>query len=100
MSRLSANLTDVGSVSVPKTGLAAAVVYTQLTPPAGGTGADAGGWLNAGTRDNSVEELNAIKADVIAADTEYDKLVTDVAGLRTAINALITRLETFGVLTA
>lgn len=55
---------------------------TSLAAPAGGTGAAAGGWDTAGNRDLAITTINAIR--------------TDLAAVRTQLNALLATLRTAG----
>lgn len=99
MSRLSANLSTVGSVKLGEASPAAAMAVTQTTATAGGTGADAGGWSTAGLRDLAVTALTTLRTDILALDAEFDKSRTDIAEVRTALIALLDRLETATIIT-
>ncbi len=84
------NLRDIGNgvePDEPATAAitAAAAAVTQLTAPAGGTGATAGAYDTAANRDLAIAALNAAKADIAAQKVELDKLIVDHAALRTVL---------------
>lgn len=56
------------------TAYAAVAAQTQLAPPAGGTGAAAGGWDTAGNRDLGITSLTAARTDVGVVITELTAL--------------------------
>jgi len=64
---------------------AAAAAVTQLTAPAGGTGATAGAYDTVANRDLAITALNAAKTDIAAQKVELDKLIVEYALLRTML---------------
>lgn len=62
------------------TGTTAIAAATQLAPPAGGTGAAAGGWDTAGNRDLAITSLTAARTDIAA-------LIAEATALRAALVA-------------
>ena len=64
--------------------------------PAGGTGADAGGWDTAANRNLGVASLNAIKTDTDDLRVQITALVADRAAMITNQNAIIAGLEALG----
>lgn len=60
--------------------VAAPTAQTQLAPPAGGTGAAAGGWDTAGNRDLGITSITAGRTDV-------GTLITELTNLRAALVA-------------
>lgn len=62
------------------TATTAVAAQTQLAPPAGGTGAAAGGWDTAGNRDLGITSITAGRTDVGA-------LISELTALRNALVA-------------
>lgn len=58
---------------------------TQLAAPAGGTGVAAGGWSTAANRDLAIASINAAR--------------TDIANVKSVLNALIDDLQALGLIT-
>lgn len=58
--------------------VAATVAQTQLTPPAGGTGAAAGAYDTSGNRDLMIASLTAAKTDIA-------NLKVEIAAIRTKL---------------
>ncbi len=63
-----ARVRDIGSGRVPTT--AVAIAATASAPPAGGTGANAGGWSSSANRDLAIVSLTAAVADIASLRTE------------------------------
>jgi hypothetical protein len=83
----------------------APAALTQLAAPAGGTGATAGAYDSAANRDLAIASINAVRTDLIAARVEIatyevaiSALIVDVASVRTQLSALLTSLETGGII--
>lgn len=68
---------DRGLITTRQPNVADPAAITQLTCPAGGTGAAAGGWDTAGNRDLAIASINAAKADILAIRTQQ-VLILDV----------------------
>lgn len=104
----------------------APAALSQIAAPAGGSGATGGAYDTAGNRDLAIASINAARADIIALRAEVvtyevaisalvadavatrteiisyevaiSALIVDNAELRTKVNAIISSLETGGVL--
>ena len=59
---------DIGSGRTPR--LAVAIAATAANPPAGGSGANAGGWSSAANRNLAITSLGAARTDIAALRTE------------------------------
>lgn len=83
----------------------APAALTQVAAPAGGTGDATGAYDNATNRDLAIASINAARDDVIALRAEVvtyevaiSALIVDVASIRTQFSALLTSLETGGII--
>ena len=77
---------DNPMITTRQANVADPAAITQLTCPAGGTGAAAGGWDTAGNRDLAIVSINAAK--------------TDIALIRTQLVAVLDVLEAHGLMVA
>ena len=85
---------DVGALTA--TSIAAAV---PSAAPAGGTGAEAGAYDTAENRDAMIATVNGLRTHAVEMDLDYEALLVDVTALWTALNALLAKLRTAGILT-
>ncbi len=85
-------------VADPAAATAAAAATTQATAPAGGTGATEGAYDTSGNRDLAITSINAAKTDIAAQKVELDKLITDVADIRTQLTACLAVVEAHGLM--
>ena len=58
--------------------------------PAGGTGAAAGAWDTEANRDAAITTINDLRAYAVEQKADFDKIVTDVADIRTKYGAAVT----------
>lgn len=66
-------------------------------PPAGGTGADAGGWDTAGNRNIAITTINEEKTLLESLKTQHTALTADVLALKKVITAIIDDLQGHGL---
>lgn len=75
--------------------MTAAVVANAVadTPPAGGTGANAGGWDTAGNRDIAITTINEEKTLLESLKTQHTALTADVLALKKVLTAIIDDMQ-------
>lgn len=97
--RLSAMLVTgaaVATVAAANAAAGAAATATAIAAaipaaaPAGGTGAAAGGWDTAANRDAAIATINGLQTYATEQKADFDKIVTDVADIRTKYGAAVT----------
>jgi hypothetical protein len=97
MSRISPSLLNLANIADAPSATAGTVTITQLTAPAGGTGATAGGYDTAVNRDLMIDSANAAKTDLALLQANIAALNTEAAGLRTALTQMNLAAERAGI---
>lgn len=85
------------SGTLPAMTAAAVANAAASVPPAGGTGANAGGWDTAANRNSAITTINEEKALLEEMKTAHTALTADVLALKKVLTALIDDCQGWGL---
>jgi hypothetical protein len=98
MSRISPDLLNqTAGIADPAALTVGAVTFTQLAPPAGGTGADVGAHDSEANRNLNIADLQAAKVDFDVLAAKYEVLRVEIALLVTAVTKMNLAAEECGL---